>query len=86
MFQVPQNIFAKVYHFDDDGDDGGGGDGDGHDDDDDDDDDNLGQKVYAEARTALEIFRCPISSPCFVCTPAIFRLFSPLEYLRYLHI
>ena len=39
--------------------------------DDDDDDDDLGEKVYAETRTALEILRCPISSPCFICTPAI---------------
>ena len=37
---------------------------------DDDDDDDLGEKVYAETRTALEILRCPISSPCFICTPA----------------
>ena len=39
----------------------------------DDDDDNLGKKVYAETRAALEILRCPISSPCFVCTPAILQ-------------
>ena len=34
--------------------------------------DDLGEQVDAETRTTLEIIRCPISSSCFVCTPAIF--------------